>query len=429
MNAVSTTADSGQRIPTRRAETDFYLFWAGEAVSDLFARVTLIALPLAAIYILDATPEQVGGLGSVATLPLLLITPFVGVLVDRVRLRPLLIGINLSRALLLGSIPLLAWLTDLHLLYFMVVAFLVGVLAAVFNIAYLAYVPTLVDRHRLTWANGVLSTTTSIADTAGPAIGGLLIALLTAPGAITFDAIGMLLSALAMTAIRRREPPREPVARRGMRGVLVDIRVGLRKTLGNRVLGTLAGFSAWGNFFDQVIMANFLLFATSTLQLKPSVIGVLLAAIGVGSLIGGICANRIGAKLRLGTNLVLGRLVAAAGPLVLVVLAGSGPVAIGVMALGFAIYGFGFTHFNVHAVTLRQLMVAPSIMGRVNASYRVVAHGSLPLGAATAGILGGWLGFRESLAVAAAALVVAALAFAFTPPSRLAAAPSSPTLR
>ena len=93
------------RAPHRSPE--FIKFWVGQSVSLVGSEVSQLAMPLLAVLSLGASPREMGVLRAVNFAPYLLSLP-VGVLVDRTRRRPLLIGTDLLRALLLGSIPLAA---------------------------------------------------------------------------------------------------------------------------------------------------------------------------------------------------------------------------------------------------------------------------------------------------------------------------------
>src|SRR5437868_9751429 len=87
---------------------NFALLWIGQTISEFGSRITREGLPLAANLVLRATPVQMGLLAAIGTLPVLLVSLFAGVWVDRLRRRPLLIVADLGRAVLLLSVPLAA---------------------------------------------------------------------------------------------------------------------------------------------------------------------------------------------------------------------------------------------------------------------------------------------------------------------------------
>src|SRR5215210_6128392 len=87
---------------------DFVNFWTGETISLLGSQVTFLALPLTAVLVLNVSPVELGLLSAAEFAPFLLISLPAGVIVDRVRRRPILIAANLARAVFVGLVPLLA---------------------------------------------------------------------------------------------------------------------------------------------------------------------------------------------------------------------------------------------------------------------------------------------------------------------------------
>src|SRR5215472_7753400 len=125
---------------------DFVKLWAGSTVSLFGSQITFLALPFTAVLLLHATAAQMSVLVLAETLPTLLIGLFVGVWVDRLARRPVLLLADLGRALLFGAVPLFALLGWLSLGELFVVAFLAGALTCCFDAAYGAFLPSLVER-------------------------------------------------------------------------------------------------------------------------------------------------------------------------------------------------------------------------------------------------------------------------------------------
>ncbi len=118
---------------------DFMKRWSAESVSQLGTQVTLLALPLTAILVLDATPFQLGVLSALEVLPFLLVGLPAGVWVDRLRRRPLLIAGDLCRAVALGSIPVAHWLGVDSIWHLFAAALATGVCTVFFDVAYQSY--------------------------------------------------------------------------------------------------------------------------------------------------------------------------------------------------------------------------------------------------------------------------------------------------
>ena len=122
--------------------------WTGQAVSQFGSMVTGGALQLIAVLVLRASPLQMGFLAAASSAPVLILGLLAGAWVDRLRRRPILIAADLSRALLVTSIPVAAVLGRLSLGYLVAVAAATGALTVIFDVAYGAYLPSLVSRER-----------------------------------------------------------------------------------------------------------------------------------------------------------------------------------------------------------------------------------------------------------------------------------------
>jgi MFS family permease len=181
--------------------------WIGETISGIGSRITREGLPLTAVIVLGATPTQMGILSATGGASVLLFSLWAGLIVDRVRRRPVMIAADLGRALLLSSVPVLAVMHVLSIAHLITVAALTGVLTVLFEVAYQSYLPSLVGQDDLFEGNRLLSISSSTAEILGPSITGVLVQLITAPIAILLDALSFLVSAISVWLIRVPEPP------------------------------------------------------------------------------------------------------------------------------------------------------------------------------------------------------------------------------
>jgi MFS family permease len=387
---------------------DFVRFWAGESVSLVGSQVTALALPFMAVLVLDASPAQMGLLGAVGFLPFLVVTLPAGAWIDRHDRRPVLIVANLGRAALLATIPLAAALHVLGMELLYLIAFAVGVLTVAFEVAYLAYLPSLVSRERLTTANGRLLASASAAEMGGPGLAGLLISIVGAPVALAVDAASYIVSAISLIGIARREPPPAPDPAGG-RHVIAEIREGLQVTFGSPLLRAVAAEAATYNGLYQMIEVLVLLYFTRELGLDPTTIGLLFAVGAVGALLGSLVAGKLAARFGLGRTIAGSMVLGCAAPLLLPLASGPPLVSGALIAASFFVGGFGVAISNVHVVSIRQTATPDRLLGRMNASYRTVVYGAIPLGALLGGVLGELIGLRETLTVAAVGLLLAPL--------------------
>jgi MFS family permease len=389
---------------------DFLKLWSGQTISLLGSSVTELALPLTAAVLLGATPSQMGVVRAAQYAPFLLLGLFAGVWVDRLRRRRLLIVADLGRALLLGSVPVAAVLGVLGMEYLYVVAFAVGVLTVFFDVAYLAYVPTLVPRAALPDANGKFEVSRSLALTVGPALAGVVVQIATASVALAVDAMTFVVSAAAVGFIRAAEPaassqrdPAEPVApvnRRVNASVWRDIGEGLRLVGREPVLRALAGQLATLQLGGGINGALFVLFALRELHVTPVALGVVTSVFGVVALLTSLLLGRAVTSIGERRTLVGSLLLTGVGN-VCIPLAGLFPAgAVPLLLIRSAIHGVSGPAFNVASVSLRQKVVPDRLQGRVSATIRFVGWGILPASALAGGFLGERLGLLGALTVA-----------------------------
>jgi MFS family permease len=404
---------------------DFVRFWTGETVSLVGTQITALALPFMAVLVLGASPAQMGLLGALGFLPFLLVTLPAGAWIDRHDRRPILIVANLGRAALLATIPLAAVLGALRMELLYVIAFAVGVLTVAFEIAYLAYVPSLVPRGRLTTANGRLLASASAAEMGGPGLAGLLISLVGAPLSLVVDAASYLVSAISLIGISRKEPSATPDKGR-RRHVGAEIREGLRITFGSPLLRAVAAEAATYNALYQMIEVLIILYFTRDLGLDPTTVGLLFAVGAVGALLGSLIAGKLADRFGLGRTIVASMVLGCSAPLLLPIAGGPLPASLAIIAGSFFLGGLGVAVSNVHVVSIRQTATPDRLLGRMNASYRMVVYGVIPIGAIVGGLLGELIGLRETLTVAAIGLLFAPLWVLRSPIPRLRALPSRP---
>ena len=403
-------ASSGERVAAAVAALgqgrDFSHLWAASTISQVGSQFTLLVFPLLAATTLDASPVAVGALGAVGALPHLLFGFIAGAWVDRLRRRPILIAADLLRCLLLLAVALVTLRGALSMAFLVGVAFLIESCTVFFDLAYVAYVPGLVAKDRLVGANSRLEASASASQIVGPAFGGAAIRLLGAPFALLFDAVSYLVSAALLTRIRAQEQ----IPTRAVDSHIVsEIREGLDLLWSNRVLRGLALANGMVNLGGYIFLAVYILYMVRNLHLDPGAIGLVLATGGGGALAGAIAAAP--AQRRWGTApMLVGSLVMFGVSGVTVPLAVLFPtIALPMIVASEVLQWFAILVFSVNAVTVRQSITPPHLLGRINGSMRVLNFGLRTVASLLGGLLGSLIGLPATLVVGAFGMLLSFL--------------------
>ena len=362
--------------------------------ANLADGVFQVALPLLAVQ-LTRSPLLIAGVAVAARLPWLL-APVAGALADRLDRRQTMVRVNLVRTVLLGGLALAiaAGLATVVMLY--AVALLLGFAETLFDTSDQSLLPAIVPRDDLTRANSRLFAVEMVANTfVGPPLGGLLAAAGLAV-AMGVPAVAYLAGAGCVALIAGSF--RAAAGTAGPTRLRDDVAEGARFVWRHPVLRPLAIMLGVENMAFAAVYAVFVLFAVAPgpMGLSKAGFGTLSAALGVGALAGTWLA--VPAERRLGRvrTLVLSVLLSAGSLVVPVVTARPIPV-----GASMALTGVGMMLWNVVTVSLRQRITPDRLLGRMNASYRLVGWGTMPLGALLGGVLAEALGLRAAFLVAA----------------------------
>ena len=387
-------------------DRDFLKLWAAQAVSSFGARITREGLPMTAILALGAGPGVLGILAALSYGPAVLVGLAGGGFVDRRRRRPILIGADLVRAGVLITLPIAAWFHLLSLWQVFAAALLVGAASVLFDMADHAYLPGLIGTERLVDGNSRLSATESVAEMGGPALAGLLFQLFSAPFAIALNAATYLVSAFFLTRIGKAEPAPQPAAPQPWAR---DLTQGLRTAWAEPRVRPLLAIALCNGLFGGGFAALYLLFALRTLGLTPAMLGLTVACGGIGALLGAGLAAPLARRLGAGPAILILALAAAASAM-LIPLAPAAPVAGMVLLIVSQLLGDAAgVAYGVLSASLRQTVLPQDSLGRAAGAFQAATGGTLLIGALIGGALGGLIGVRETLFLAAAGLALGPL--------------------
>jgi predicted MFS family arabinose efflux permease len=356
------------------------LAWSNLAAQSA-EQLSLAAVPLVAVLMLDAGPGEIGTLAAVQTLPFLLLSIPLGLLADRVPRRTLMVIAEAARAAALLALLAMVVTGHLSIAALGLFGFLGAIGTVAFSVAAPALVPALVPRELLARANGRIELARSAAYAAGPALAGALVAWTGAPSAFVLATM-LSLSAVALLW-RIREPARAAAA---PRHPLLDIRDGAQFVWRHEFLRPMVLTGVAWNVSWFVLQAAYVPYAVHALGLSAQGVGVTLGCYGAGMVTGALLAGRVVGAMPFGRAIQLGPAVSvfAAAAMVATLLVPSGLLA----GASFFLFGAGPIVWTITSTTLRQNITASAMLGRVSSVFLAVNAGARPLGAA----LGGWVG-------------------------------------
>ncbi|MFE0023941.1 MFS transporter [Amycolatopsis sp. NPDC059021] len=411
--------------PGRRSllrQRDFRLFWAGETASVFAGNATGLILPLLAVTVLDSSPLTLGFLAAAVWLPWLLIGLPAGAWVDRLPKRPVMITCNLVSAVLLISVPLAWYAGTLTVAQLLVVALVTGGATVFFVTAYHAYFPLLVGERHLMEGNAKLQGSESAMLMLGPSAGGVITQAFGAATGVLMNAAAHLLSAVCLTRIRGRTP--EDIRARPRTGLRAEMRDGLRFVLKDAYFKPIVLYGAMANLALDGYQSIYVAFLIRTVGVNPVTVGVLIAAGGVGGILGAMVVRPLVRRFGTARGFLIGKFVATPFGLLMPV-AGDGLAVLFFFAGLFVVDG-SLVAGNVIMDSFRQAYCPPELLGRVVATTTFIKYSTIPVGAVLGGFLGDHVGLRPTMWIMTGALVCCTAILLWGPIRRMRDFPKEP---
>ena len=385
-------------------DKNYRRIFASVVITHFGAQITMLALPLTAATVLNASPTQMGFLMAFELAPFVLLSLPAGVWLDRVRKLPVYVIGESAFALALITVPIAAWTGVLSMTWLYVVGVVLGCVHVFGGTAAQIVLTQIVSRDRLVEAHSKNALAVSGSEIAGPGIAGALIKVLGAPIAIAFDAILIAGSVLLLRGIRVEEK----LADHGNANFMTQLREGLNFVARTKMLWTLALFVGCWQLLHHMASVVQILVATRELGMSAQAIGFCYVSMGVGTILASVYGKRVSDKFGPGPTIVAGIAVSAVGWLALSV----APVnAFGVVLFGFMLTCFsgGATLMFVNFLSLRQAVTPEPLLGRMTSTMRwLILIGAGP-GALLGGYIGEHVGLRASLACAGLGALVLTL--------------------
>jgi MFS family permease len=361
--------------------------WASTLISSFGAQVTLLALPLTAAVLLQASPTQMGVLTAMEIFPFALLSLPTGVWLDRVRKLPVYVVGEVTIGAAVTFVPIAWWMGMLSMPLLYLVAFAIGAVNTTAGSASQIVLTQLVPRERLVEGHARNALASSTAEIMGPGAAGLLIRFIGAPLALLANAALMVGSALILSGIRVPREERHPPT-----PFWPSLRGGLHFVAQRRLLTTMSVVVGIWNFCYQATLAIQILFGTRILGLSERAIGLSYVALGGGTILASIFSNRLVRRIGPGPALVLGFAVCAVGWSALAV-APVGAIGIATFAAMLFLYGVGAIFIFVNFLALRQAVTPAPMLGRMTSTMRWL----ILVPAGPGALVGGWMGEQFGL--------------------------------
>ena len=381
--------------------------WTSILISSFGGQVTMLALPLTAAVLLQATPTQMGLLTSMEVLPFVLFSLPSGVWLDRVRKLPIYVVGEVALSVVVASVPFAWWMGWLSMPWLYVVGFVIGTIFTTAGSAAQIVLTQVVARERLVEAHAKNALATSGAEVAGPGLAGALIKLVGAPLALLVDAVLLIVSASILRGIVVHEERQRRVDAHFWR----DLKHGVRFVMRHRLLVALAAVVGVWQMCHHAAFVVQILFATRTLGLSEQAVGLSYMGMGAGTVLASVFGNRISRRIGPGPCLVLGFALCGAGWLLLAV-APTNAFGVAAFAAMLLLFALGAVLIFINFLAMRQAVTPEPLLGRMTSTMRWL----ILLPAGPGALLGGWLGehigLRAALAFAGgSALLLAAVAW------------------
>ena len=356
---------------------DFQILLGSQGISALGDAVSFTALPLL-VLALTGSGLAMGVVGALQTLPDLVLGMVAGALADRSDRKRMMFLADLGRAILIALIPISVLLEGPTMAVILVVAAPMSILRSFFLAGYTASVPALVGRSQVGRANSYFEAIYSVGFIIGPAIAGVLAATIGPGPTLAIDAVSFAVSGLGLLFVKR--DLRAPIDRPRER-LLAEIREGIDFILAHPTLRVVILF--WGavSILTAPLVSALAVHVTRDLGLAASVLGIILAAYGVGTVTGALLTARSGrlaaAPILLGGTVVTGTM------LVVLAVAASTPV---FLAAAF-VSGIAQSMVLLTYITLRTNLSPDELLGRIGSTARTISLGLQPVGLLVGGLL------------------------------------------
>jgi len=365
------------KLPALFHNRDYMLLWTGQVVSTLGSSASYVVYPLLILAMTDS-PAAAGIAAALANLPYLIFSLPAGALIDRWDRKRVMINCDIGRALTVASIAIALWLDVLTVWQLYIAAFVEGTFFVFFNIAEVAALPRVVAKEQLPQASAQNEAAFAAAQIVGPSVGTLLYQTLGRAAPFVADAISYVASVVSLRLIRTPFRAAPTAAKSNLRGEIAE---GLRWLWRQPLIRYMAFLTGSINLVNAGTGLIVIVLAQN-LGARPVDIGLIFSIGGIGGILGSLVGGQVQKRFTFGQAIIaLMWIEALLFPVYAMV-----PQYL-LLGVVFALLYFIGPIYNVVQFSYRLALIPDALQGRVNSTFRLLAFGMMPIGAALSGFL------------------------------------------
>lgn len=370
---------------------EFRVIWYSQAIATIGIAIHNIALPIIAIHFLHASVIEISLISTARYLPNLLFSIGIGSFVDRADTKRVAIYAELTRFILVLSIPVLYFFYTINIQFIIAIAFLIGIARIFFELSMSSLFPIIIPSDKRLSANSNLEVISSVGEISGPGIGGFIISIIGAIFSLLINALTFFISALFITQLKVQDKDKKNLTSLPKYSFFDGFReLASRPTLMGIVL-----VSAISNLGFMAVQSVYFVVTLNLFGFNTLIASTLLIFSGIGSLLGNLLARWLCQFFSVKFLMLCSITIMIMGSIIMILATGPIWITAIFISLGYFLWGLCLGLFNIYSTTYRQSVVPPETMGKIVGTARTLIYGTMPLGALVGGFIVEFLGSRQ----------------------------------
>ncbi|PTV44751.1 MFS transporter [Acinetobacter pittii] len=368
----------------------FRIIWSSQSIAAIGIAIHNIALPIIAIHLLHASAIEVSLISTARYLPNLLFSISIGSFVDRSDRKFIAIYAELTRFILVLSIPILYIFYFINIPFLILIAFLIGIARIFFELSLSSLFPIVIPPDKRLSANANLQVISSVGEISGPGVAGFIINIIGATSSLLINAATFFLSAIFIAKL--------PIEAKDRKSSISNQKEsffdGFHELLSRPVLMGIILVGAISNFAFMAVQSVYFIITLKLFGFNTLIASSLLIFSGIGSLVGNISARWLHNFFSVKFLMLFSIILMIIGSTIMLFARGPIWITSTLISIGYFLWGLCLGLFNIYSATYRQKIVPPEVMGKLVGAARTLIYGVMPLGALSGGLIVDFFGSR-----------------------------------